>query len=306
MPVHPSGEQYELVSGDARATVVEVGGALRTYLVGDREVLDGYGVDEMATAGRGQPLVPWPNRLRDGRYSWDGAEHQTPLSEPDKGNAIHGLVRWDRWACTEQRGDTVTLAHLLYPRPGYPFALHTTITYRLAVAGLTVQTTARNVGAEPLPYGSGQHPYLRATTGRLDAMTLTAPAATYLRTDERSIPTGAEPVDGTGLDLRQGRRIGDLRLDHAFADLRRNGDGQVVVRFVDDTGTGAEVWLDEGYRWLQLFTGDTLADPAQRRRGLAVEPMTCPPNAFATGQDVRRLEPDESVTTTWGIRPLGA
>jgi aldose 1-epimerase len=305
MSVRPTGEQLTLTAAGAEVTVVEVGGGLRSYRAGGRELLDGYGERDLPDAGRGQLLAPWPNRIRDGRYRWDGEEHQLPLSEPAAVNAIHGLVRFVPWTVLARSADTVALGYLLYPQPGYPFALRLQVAYELSAAGLRVSTTATNEGDVPLPYGEGHHPYLAAGAGLLvDGCSLVAPGGTRLETDERGIPTGSVPVEGTRYDLRAGRVVGDLVIDHAFTDLERDDDGLAWVRLTAPDGPGAAVWQDEGYPHVQLFTGDVLPEP-RRRRGLAVEPMTCPPNALQTGVDVRRLEPGESTTASWGITPLG-
>jgi aldose 1-epimerase len=301
--VLPTGEQFLLRCAGAEAAVVQVGGGLRSYRDG-RDLVDGYGEREMAGNARGHVLAPWPNRLDDGRYRWDGAEHRTPLSEPETGNAIHGLVREEPWQVVDRSSDSVRLQHLLYPRQGYPFTLRLEIAYHLSPAGLRVETTATNDGDVPLPYGEGHHPYLAAGAGlHVDDCTLSAPGATRLETDARSLPTGSVAVAGTPYDLRAGRRIGDLVIDHCFTDLERDGDGLAWVRLTGPDGRGAAVWMDGAYGHLQLFTGDVVPEP-RRRRGLAVEPMTCPPNALATGESVIRLEPGESTTGAWGITPL--
>jgi aldose 1-epimerase len=305
MSVRPTGEQFTLAAAGAEVTVVEVGGGLRSYRAGGRELLDGYGERDLPDAGRGQLLAPWPNRIRGGHYSWNGEEHQLPLSEPEVANAIHGLVRFVPWTVLARSADALALGYLLYPQPGYPFALRLQVAYELSAAGLRVSTTATNEGDVPLPYGEGHHPYLAAGAGLLvDDCSLMAPGGTRLETDERSIPVGSVPVEGTPFDLRAGRVVGDLAIDHAFTDLERDDDGLAWVRLTAPDGRGAAVWQDEGYPHLQLFTGDVLPGP-RRRRGLAVEPMTCPPNALQTGEDVRRLEPGESTTASWGITPLG-
>src|SRR4051812_34157883 len=97
MSATPSGEQFELRFGDQQAVVTEAGAGLRVYSAGGRQLLDGYPVDELATWGRGQQLLPWPNRIRDGTYQLDGREHRLPLNEPERRNAIHGLVRGTAW-----------------------------------------------------------------------------------------------------------------------------------------------------------------------------------------------------------------
>jgi aldose 1-epimerase len=293
----PTGKQYRIVDGDQEATVVEVGAGLRAYAVGGVDVVDGYGDDERCSGGRGQHLLPWPNRLRDGRYRANGEDQQLALTEPARHNAIHGLVRWMNWTRTVHEPNRVVLELVLHPQPGYPFVLGLSVDYRLGAGGLTVATTATALGDRPCPYGAGAHPYLTVGTGLVDGAVLEAPGATRLEADEQGIPTGSSSVEGTPYDFRRGRPIGDLVLDTAYGDLV----GNEVVLVDGDSGRRVTLWMDGSYRWLMLFTGDTL-DPARRRRGLAVEPMTCPPNAFATGEGVRILEPDEAWTTTWGLR----
>ena len=160
----PSGEQITITAGDQQAVVVEVGGGLRSYSTNGRELVDAYGADEMSSSGRGQILIPWPNRLQDGSYEFDGRRHQLPLNEPERCNAIHGLVRWANWTAAEQGPHRVVMKHVLYPQPGYPFTLGISVEYALSNSGLKVRTTATNLGADPCPYGSGAHPYLTLGT----------------------------------------------------------------------------------------------------------------------------------------------
>jgi aldose 1-epimerase len=300
VPRAPSGDQIGIRHRDQRAIVVEVGGGLRTYSVAGRELLDGYAADEMSTSGRGQVLLPWPNRIQDGSYEFEGRRHQLPINDPEEQDAIHGLVRWAAWSVGEHEPHRVVMRHQIHPQPGYPFSLEVGIEYRLFDEGLRVRTTATNVGAEPCPYGCGAHPYLSVGTQLVDSVTLRAPGRTVLSSDERGIPVGSEPVEGTEYDFRRPRRIAATRLDNAFTDLERDGDGLARVSLGDPVdGTRLTLWVDEAYRYLMLFTGDPL--PEVDRRSLAVEPMTCPPNAFRTGESLIRLEPGSSFTSTWGI-----
>ena len=297
----PSGRQHTLVCGDAQAVVVEVGAGLRSWTVAGRELLSGHAETEASSSARGQVLVPWPNRLRDGRYTWDGATHQLPLSEPEQGNAIHGLVRWANWATGRQTTREVELRHVLHPQAGYPFTLELQVVYRLSEDELTVTTTATNAGSSRLPCAVGQHPYL-AAPGLVDDCRLQLDAAVHLQTDERGLPTGRQAVAGTEHDFRRARPIGPTELDVAFTDLARDEDGRAWAVLTTPDGWTTRLWVDESYRYLELFTGDSLPDPSQRRRSLGVEPMTSPPNALGDGVDVIALEPGASSTSAWGVQ----
>jgi aldose 1-epimerase len=298
--IAPSGEQFEITAGDQKAVVVEVGGGLRSYSAGGRAVVDGYGANEMSSSGRGQALIPWPNRLQDGNYEFDGHHHQLPLNELDRRDAIHGLVRWVAWTASAREPHRIAMEHVLHPQPGYPFSLKLRIEYSLSDSGLQVRTTATNIGTKRCPYGSGAHPYLTLGTPTVDRLILRVPARTVLRSDERGLPTGEEGVESTEYDFRMPRRIGSTRLDHAFTRLERDDDGLARVELRDqEHGTQVSLWVDESYPYLMLFSGDPLPDV--HRRSLAIEPMTCPPNAFRTGDDLIVLEPGSSLTSTWGI-----
>lgn len=301
--VMPSGDQHEISHGDQRVVVVEVGGGLRVYETARGPLLDGYGEDEMCSGGRGQSLIPWPNRLRDGSYEFAGSRHQLTLTEPEAHNAIHGLVRWANWTVADRAGDRVVMSHVLHPQPGWPGTLDLQIDYRLDDGGLTVTTTATNVGGSACPYGTGQHPYLTLGTERVDSLVLKAPGRRYLQSDDRGIPTGSRPVHGTPFDYTEPRHLGDAKLDTGYTDLDRDADGCArVVLEATDPARRATLWMDRAYDYLMLFTGDTLAPPA-RRRGLAVEPMTCAPNALQSGDGLVVLEPGASHGATWGISP---
>jgi aldose 1-epimerase len=275
---------------------------LRSYSAGGRELIDGYRIDEMSSSGRGQMLIPWPNRLQDGSYEFDGHHHQLPLNEPERNNAIHGLVRWAAWTATTREPHRVVMEHVLYPQPGYPFTLALRIEYALSDMGLRVQTTATNVGSEACPYGMGAHPYMTLGTATIDPLILRMPARTVLLSDKRGLPIAAKAVENTDYDFRKPRPIGSTILDTAFTDLERDQDGLARVELRDpDRGTQVSLWVDGNYRYLMLFTGDPLPDV--KRRSLGVEPMTCPPNAFRSGDALIRLNPGTSFTSTWGISP---
>jgi aldose 1-epimerase len=299
-PRPPSGEQYEIRHGDQVAVVTEVGATLRRYDVGGRQVVQGHDLGALPDGGRGQVLAPWPNRVADGRYTWAGTDLQLPLTEVPQRNAIHGLVRWQGWQLDDHDDASVSLSTTLWPTPGYPFLLTLSSTYRLDGDGLGVELRGRNDGAAAAPYGVGQHPYLATAAGRADDVSLTLPARTRLLVDDRGNPAGRQDVSGSEHDFRTPRRIGEQVLDTAFTDLVPDDDGWVRVRLDDPDGSGVVLRAGPTTRWLQAFTGDTLA-AARRRTAVAVEPMSGPPGAFVSGDDLVTLEPGDEHLLAWGL-----
>jgi aldose 1-epimerase len=301
----PTGAQWVIGHGRQQLVVTEVGATVRSYTVGGHDVVEGFGPEEWSHNGRGQVLAPWPNRLGDGRYEFSGRRAQVPLDEPARGNAIHGLVRWMPWRLEALAQNVVTVCCPLYPTPAYPFRLDLAVEYRLGRHGLTVTTTASNPGDAALPFGLGFHPYLTVGTPRIDAAVLTLPAQSRLVLDDRGLPTGeVRPVEGTEYDFRTGRAIGPTRLDTAFSDLARDEGGLAWASLVDPgSERSVSVWVDDRFTTLMGYTGDTLADPMRRRTSVAIEPMTCPPDAFRSGRLLIVLEPGQGWQGSWGIRP---
>ena len=298
-----TGQQFTLTVGEHEATVVEVGAGLRRYTHRGADVTCTYGEDVLPPKCCGGVLVPWPNRLRGGRYMFDGAEQQLALTEPATGNAIHGLGRWARWDVRQQDASSVTLGLDVVPQTGWPFELTVEIRYTLdATDGLRVDATAANHGSGRAPFGAGFHPYLACgsdgSAGVAD-VEVTIPADTRLLVDAAQIPVGAEPVEGTAYDLRGGRRLGELRMDDCFTGLDFS-DGRAVAE-VRASGAAARLWCDESFSYLQAFTLDAFPGGGS---GIAIEPMTCAPDAFNSGAGLLVLEPGTSWKGSWGITPL--
>jgi aldose 1-epimerase len=303
--VAPSGEQFEIRFGEQSAVAVEVGGGLRTYSVGDRAVLDGYALDAACDGARCQTLVPWPNRVQDGKWSWQGSDQQLALTEPEQHNAIHGLVRWMSWSVLARDESSVTLSCRSHPQPGYPWTIDVRNAWALGDEGLSVEVTIINRSDTAAPVAAGFHPYLTVGASTIDDAVLTLPGATRLLTGAQQIPTSREAVAGTAYDFREARPLGDLKIDHTYTDLHRDADGRARLRLAraDDT-VGVTFWLDESFPYLEVFTGDALPDPTRRRAGLGVEPMSVPPNAMVTGESVVTLDPGKSWQGHWGINPF--
>jgi aldose 1-epimerase len=300
----PSGEQHVLEHGAARAVVTEVGATLRSCTVDGLELVDGFDVDARAHDGRGQVLVPWPNRITDGRYRYGARDCQAPLNEPARHDAIHGLVRWLDWAAVARDGSSVSLACRLRPQPGYEWDLDLLIRYQLTDDGLGVTLEAVNVGPEPAPFGAGFHPYLAVGPGSVDDADLTVPATHVLDPDADGGDHALVPVAGSARDFTEPRRLGGERLDTAYAGLIRGADGRARAVLRRPGGDSVELWVDEAFGYLMVYTADEVGDPARRRGAVAIEPMTCPPEAFRTGTGVVDLAPGASWTGAWGLRSV--
>ncbi len=300
--VAPSGEQYEIEAAGYVGVVTESGAALRRLTHDGLDVVDGFGLDEMSSGGRGQLLMPWPNRIRDGRYSFGGRDLQLGLTDPSRGNASHGLARWAAWTVEEHTVSSVSLVCRVMAQSGYPWTLDLHVLYDLSAEGLVVTQTATNLSPAPAPYASGAHPYLRVGEA-IEDLELTLPARTRMLVDDRQLPVGTEPVAGA-YDFTSPRRIGEAHLDDAFGDLFRE-EGRATATLVDPaTDRGVALWVDEHHPWIQVFTPP--ADGA--RPGVAVEPMTAPADAFNSGTDLVTLapagEPGDELSVSWGIRAI--
>jgi aldose 1-epimerase len=297
----PSGQQFEIGFENQLATIVEVGGGIREYEVGGEAVLDPYPLDEMCDGAHGAVLIPWPNRLADGTYRFEGTDYQVALNEPEKHNAIHGFLRWRSWHASEHSASRVVMTTALHPMMGYPFNLDVAVSYELGKSGLVVSTMVTNVGPTTCPYGCGHHPYLSPGSGVIDDCILTFEAGSRILTDdERQLPIGSEVVAGTSFDFSGSRIIGDQKIDFAFRGLARDAAGRAWVRLTRPDGHEVGLWVDEQYPTIEIYTGDTLS-PRRRRHGLGIEPMTCAPNAFQSGDGLRVLAPGATMVTTWGV-----
>jgi aldose 1-epimerase len=300
-PEPPTGRQFGLRRGGVRAVVTEVGANLRELRVGSLEVLRGFPADGMPEASRGQVLIPFPNRVDRGRYAFHGRSLELPLDEPERTNAMHGLVRWLNWAPLSHTPSRLVMGLVLHARNGYPFVLSLRVAYTLTRSGLRVRQSVRNLGGEPAPYGAGFHPYLSVGTPAIDECLLTLPATTYFLVNARLIPTGRAAVSGTPLDFREPRAIGDTMMDTGFTELARDPDGFASVELAAPGGSPTvSLRMDRAYQVVQLFTGDGLPAP-ERRRALAVEPYTCAPNAFNNGIGLQVLEPGGCFSSVWEI-----
>jgi len=313
-PTVVSGTPVVLRAHGYEAAIASVGASLRSLTFGGRDLVVPFAADEVRPAYRGTTLAPWPNRVVDGLHRFGGREHQLALTEPDRSHALHGLLSWADWNVLDASGEHVTLTATVAAQAGYPWWVVVSTTYRLDADGLSQTVTATNLSHTPAPWGTGPHPYLVAGPARLDEWTLTLPADTVLEvTPDRLSPVAlaSVSVDADRFDFREARVLGAVEIDHAYTDLVRDADSRVTVTVTDPSGTGVAMTWDEVCPWVQIHTADLPAGPGTpgHRAGLAVEPMTCAPDAFnddAYDYDtgVIALARGSSHTAGWNISAL--
>jgi aldose 1-epimerase len=251
-------------------------------------------------------LAPWPNRIADGVWLLDGKKQQLDITDVGHGHAIHGLLRNTAYDPVDEQESAVTLAATIYPQHGYPFTVDTTVTFELTDDGLTVTHRLTNVGTDAAPFGVGAHPYVRVGEHPVGDLVITLSGREYARTDARLIPESIDPVDGTPVDLRGGVLLSGLAADVALTGFDVVA-GRVEHRLDAPDGTGLRVWADEAFGWAQVYSPPNFPGPGKpgQRKAIAIEPMTCAVNAFNTGVGLRWLDPGETWSGSWGLRPVG-
>ncbi|MFI6795781.1 aldose 1-epimerase family protein [Streptosporangium canum] len=294
--------QFTLRSGTMHAEISERAAALRVLRHGERDLVTSWQADGPIPYYSGTLLAPWPNRVADACYTFEGETHRLVANEEDRGTAIHGLVAevdWEavEWLAVEDEHGFVRLAHTITPSPGYPFTVALQVLYSLSPDGLTTTLTAENLGDGPAPYGCGPHPWL--LPGDVEGYELHVPATKVLLVDDRLLPRSLEDVSGTPYDFTTERTVGDTAVDHAFTGIVPDADGLARVRVSGPDGGVEMRWDAATLPWVQVCTGTGLG-----HSGLAVEPMTCPPDAFNSGTDLIVLQPGDKIETSWTISPI--
>lgn len=309
-------EEIPLVRGEGSARVC---GSVNPYAASLRQlVVDGVNLVQPYAPGipplsAGVVLVPWPNRVDGGRWMLDGAPQQLPINEPDFNNANNGLLSTTEYASRRHGSSSVTLTAGTAAQTGYPFDLDTSVTYSLTANGITVLHEVRNRSTVSAPVAVGAHPYLRLGCTPTADLTVTVTAATYLPLDSRHLPAGRSSVTGTALDLRMGRRVGDTVTHAAFADLERVGD-RIEHTLRNAEGDEVVLWADGAFLYAQMYITTEFPGLDGETTAIALEPMTAPPNALASGEGMRWVAPGEMWSLAWGIEyrrvsgavPIGA
>lgn len=298
----PSGEQIAIAHGDQRAVVTEVGATLRTYNKGGVSVIEGFAGEDVPDHARGQVLYPWPNRIGDGEWTFSDRRARATIDDVEHATASHGLVRWRPFHVEAVNQNRCVLALLLHPTPDYPFLSEISVAYHLGSLGLTVTTTVTNRDVVPIPFGVGFHPYLAVTTPTIEGAQLELPARAYVAVNERQLPTGEIlPLAGSQLDFATRKSLSGHELDVTYTELVRDDSGLATTVLEDANGGVIELSVDRNFPYLQAYTGDHM-EKGRRRTSVAIEPMTCPPDALRSGKDVVVLEPGQHWAGSWRLR----
>jgi len=298
----PTGEQIAIAHGDQRAVICEVGATLRTYGTGGVAVVEGFAADERATGGRGQVLFPWPNRMSGEIWEFSARRARPALDDPSTTTANHGLIRWQAFHIDAFNQNRCVLSCLLHPSPAYPFLVSLEVAYHLGALGLTVTSTVTNRDDVPAPFGLGFHPYIAVTTPTIEGASLEIPASAFVEVNERLLPTGAIlPVKGTMRDFRELKSVNGHDINTTYTELTRDDSGMATATVTDANGRSIDLSVDRNFPYLQVYTGDQL-ERGRRRTGVAIEPMTCPPEGLRSGKDVVVLEPGQRWAASWRVK----
>ncbi|MCW5798401.1 MAG: hypothetical protein KIT40_07875 [Nitrospira sp.] len=295
-----------------RAVLSPWGASLRRYFVVDgsgseTDIVWGYSGGAQKKGGQGDVLIPFPGRVADGRYTFDGQALQLERNDKEGPNAIHGFVRSLPWATSHAASHAVTYEISLdaadYASRGYPFSLAVHVTYSLDGQGLSCAFAVRNVGGTAAPVGVGFHPYFTVGSGLVDEAEAKIPAAAYLEFNEQLAPTGRViAATGTEWDYRECHRIGPRRFNHCYCALERDAAGMATASLRhQNSGRTIDVVMDRAFSALVVYTGDAIAGTP--RRALAIEPMTCATDAFNHPDwGLKRLLPSETFTGSYTVR----
>lgn len=250
---------------------------------------------------KGVKLVPFPNRIRDGKYSFQGKTYQLAINKPNENNAIHGLLQKVAYEITdcvkEDDRYAITLSHTYQGEDsGYPFPFRISIIYTLSGVEFTARTIVENTGTNDMPFGDGWHPYLTIHDRKIDELLLKLPSQQYLGVDERLIPDEAIHQLDKFATLE---KINDQLFDTGFVlpDTSTAGIAESILSSPEDDIT-LTLWQETGpgkYNFLQVFIPPW-------RNTIALEPMTCAANAFNNGMGTFCLKPGESFDASYGVR----
>jgi aldose 1-epimerase len=286
-----SSQTLTLASGDSRAVINLVGAALVGLRFGEFELIPQIDLGPKVFAGT--LLTPWPNRIQGGSYEFEGEQYQLEIRD-GMGNALHGLVDEQRAEVIEHQGPVLKLRNFVKSFEGYPANLVVETVFELSETELTVSYSVLNKGPGNAPVGIGTHPYFPYTDGtkiEINAKTAAVHGGSM-------IPIGKVPTSELGLGPGKTALVAQLKLDTQFSQL---GDPVVTVT---NHEYSFEVWQKDA-NWLMVYNTTVFPWAKGVGNAIAIEPQTCPADAFNTGEDLRVLASGESTSMRWGVRLRG-
>lgn len=243
------------------------------------------------TWSKNEILFPFPNRIEDGQYEYDGISYQIPINEKSYNNAIHGMISNEKFEIKEKEinGDSASIT-LVHNYDGsmeyYPFPFTFEVTYSYSeFSKLSTTFNIYNCGRVTLPFGLGWHPYFKFGKAGLEEVELTIPESeNLLLSDDRSLPTGEViQFDHKRLILK------DWSLDDCF----RIKDSERSLELISEELT-LRMEFSKEYEYLQLFTPESFGT-------IAIEPMTSGVNVFNNHEGIRYLNSEESFEVSFDI-----
>jgi aldose 1-epimerase len=303
VPLPLRGFIYKLNFSDSQSRQHEVaisslGAALLNYRVGNKDVVVSFVDNEGYTSVySGIVLLPYPNRLEDGIYEYNGTNYSTSVNEFDNNNNLHAQAEFHNFQILNQSDDSITLGLRMPLHYGYPFDIYTEVTYTLGEEGLSIATVAKNLSTTTAPWGLGFHPWF-AVRGEYADAALEVQANSRVTVNQRMLPTGEVAVDGK-YDLRTLQGLGDNQYDDAFLDFS-NSESEPAVTLRGADGHETYVYAD---KTLPVFQICTRADQTETglQNTVAIEPCTCYANAFKTGRLLIELAPEQVQQSRWRI-----
>jgi aldose 1-epimerase len=286
-----SSQTLTIANGDSYAIINLVGSALVGLCFGEHELIPETDLGPKVFAGT--LLTPWPNRIQNGTYQFEGRQYQLEIRD-GMGNALHGLVDEQRADVLESRTGYAKLETFLVASEGYPANLRVESVFELSATELTVSYQVTNQGSGNAPVGIGTHPYFHFT----DSTKIEINAKLAAVHDSQMIPIGEVPAGDLGLGAGRVALVSNLKLDTQFGQL-----GDPVATVTNDE-FAYDIWQQDA-KWLMVYNTNVFPWAKGLGNAIAIEAQTCPADAFNTGEDLRVLSSGETTSMRWGVRLRG-
>ncbi|MFY0594659.1 aldose 1-epimerase [Roseivirga sp.] len=234
-------------------------------------------------------LFPFPNRLAQGKFIFEGTTYKFPLNDFGRPNALHGFISDKPFQILSQENQALILQYEYDGgRSYYPFPFRLIIKYKLEVSELIIEATIENTGISSMPCGFGWHPYFNMLEGA-DQAILQLKDVSRIVVDKNLLPTGKSTPYKT---LDNGCIVDLLSLDTCF-EYNTERKNATNLRFQD--GMTLKVWQDSELPFVQIYT-------AADDKTIAIEPMTCSIDALNTGAGLKVLESSEHWSFQFGVK----